>query len=56
MEIGVIFPQTEIEPDVRPSATLAQAAQDMGYSYLFIADHVLGADASAYDHPLFRYV
>ena len=53
MEIGVIFPQTEIEPDVAAIRDFAQAAQDMGYSYLFIADHVLGADASAYDHPLF---
>ena len=53
MEIGVIFPQTEIEPDVVAIRDFAQAAQDMGYSYLFIADHVLGADASAYDHPLF---
>ena len=53
MEIGVIFPQTEIEPDVVAVRDFAQAAQDIGYSYLFIADHVLGADASAYDHPLF---
>ena len=53
MEIGVIFPQTEIEPDVSAIRDFAQAAQDMGYSYFFIADHVLGADASAYDHPLF---
>ena len=53
MEIGVIFPQTEIEPDVVAIRDFAQAAQDMGYSYLFIADHVLGADARAYDHPLF---
>ena len=53
MEIGVIFPQTEIEPDVVAIRDFAQAAQDMGFSYLFIADHVLGADASAYDHPLF---
>ena len=51
MEIGVIFPQTEIEPDVVAIRDFAHAAQDMGYSYLFIADHVLGADASAYDHP-----
>ena len=42
MEIGVIFPQTEIEPDVVAIRDFAQAAQDMGYSYLFIADHVLG--------------
>ena len=53
MEIGVIFPQTEIEPDAAAIRDFAQAAQEMGYSYLFVADHVLGADASAYDHPLF---
>ena len=53
MEIGVIFPQTEIEPDVVAIRDFTQAAQEMGYTYLFIADHVLGADASAYDHPLF---
>ncbi len=53
MEIGVIFPQTEIEPDAAAIRDFAQAAQDIGYSYLFVADHVLGADASAYDHPLF---
>ena len=53
MEIGVIFPQTEIEPDRLAIRDFAQAAQDMGYKYLFIADHVLGADARHYDHPLF---
>ena len=53
MEIGVIFPQTEIEPDVVAIRDFAQAAQDLGYSYFFIADHVLGADPRAYDHPLF---
>ena len=53
MEIGVIFPQTEIEPDRHAIRDFAQAAQDLGYEYLFIADHVLGADAGQYDHPLF---
>ena len=54
MEIGIIFPQTEIEPDVVAVRDFAQAAQELGYSYFFIADHVLGADSGAYDHPLFR--
>ena len=53
MEIGVIFPQTEIEPDAAAVRDFVQAAQDLGYAYLFIADHVLGADAQRYDHPLF---
>ena len=53
MEIGVIFPQTEIEPDPSAVRDFAQAAQDIGYSYLFVADHVLGADASRHDHPAY---
>ena len=44
MEIGVIFPQTEIEPDPAAIKDFAQAAEELGYSYIFIADHVLGAD------------
>ena len=51
MEIGVIFPQTEIEPDRHAIRDFAQAAQDLGYSYMFIADHVLGADPSHHNHP-----
>ena len=53
MEIGVIFPQTEIEPDPSAVRDFAQAAQDMGYSYLFVADHVLGADPDHHDHPAY---
>ena len=48
MKVGVIFPQTEIEPDPSAVKDFAQAAEDLGYSYLFIADHVLGA------HPKFH--
>ena len=51
MEIGVIFPQTEIEPDPSAVRDFAQAAEDLGYSYLFIADHVLGANPAHHDHP-----
>lgn len=56
MEIGVIFPQTEIEPDVSAVRDFAQAAEEMGYSYMFIADHVLGADPAQHQHAnLGRY-
>ena len=54
MEVGVIFPQTEIEPDPLAIKDFAQAAEDMGYSYLFIADHVLGADPAHHDFPALR--
>jgi len=51
MEIGVIFPQTEIEPDVAAIRDYAQAAEDLGFAHVFIADHVLGADTRFHAHP-----
>ena len=54
MEVGVIFPQTEIEPDPSAIRDFAQAAEEMGYAYIFIADHVLGADAAHHDFPALR--
>ncbi len=50
MEIGVIFPQTEIEADPGAIRDFAQAAEDLGYDHIFIADHVLGADPSFHQH------
>ncbi len=44
MQVGVIFPQTEIEADPGAVREYAQAAEDLGYDHIFIADHVLGAD------------
>ena len=54
MEVGVIFPQTEIEPDPSAIRDFAQAAEEMGYAYIFIADHVLGADPAHHDFPALR--
>ena len=51
MEIGVIFPQTEIEPDRHAVRDSAEAARDMGYSCFFIADPVRGADPAHHNHP-----
>ncbi len=51
MEIGVIFPQTEIEPDVAAIRDYAQAAEELGFAHIFIADHVLGADTQFHTHP-----
>ena len=50
MQIGAIFPQTEIGSDPGAIRDYAQAAEDLGYSHLFIADHVLGADATHHQH------
>lgn len=56
MELGAIFPQTEISPDPVAVRDFVQALEDMHYDHLFIADHVLGADPAHYDHPsLGRY-
>ena len=44
MEIGVIFPQTEIGADPAAVRDYAQAAEELGYRHLTIFDHVLGAN------------
>jgi probable F420-dependent oxidoreductase len=44
MELGVVFPQTEIGNDPAAIRDFAQAAEGLGYSHLLIYDHVLGAD------------
>ena len=50
MQIGAIFPQTEIRSDPGAIREYAQAAEDLGYSHLFIADHVLGASSDHHSH------
>jgi probable F420-dependent oxidoreductase len=42
MKVGVVFPQTEIGNNPAEIATLARAAEDMGYDYVVAYDHVLG--------------
>ena len=44
MQVGVVFPQTEIGADPGAIREYVQAVEDLGYSHIFIADHVLGAD------------
>ncbi len=46
MQLGAIFPQTEIGSDPAAVKDFAQAAEDLGYEHLLVFDHVLGADAS----------
>lgn len=50
MQIGAIFPQTEIGADPGAIREYAQAAEELGYSHLFIADHVLGASSDHHEH------
>src|SRR5918912_914154 len=49
MQIGAIFPQTEIGPDPAGVRAYAQAVQAMVLQHLEAYDHVLGADPAG--HP-----
>ncbi|MFQ6031241.1 MAG: LLM class F420-dependent oxidoreductase [Dehalococcoidia bacterium] len=46
MQLGAVFPQTEIGADPGAVRDYAQAAEALGYEHLLVFDHVLGADAS----------
>lgn len=43
MELGVVFPQTEIGTDPAAIRDYAQAAEALGYTHLVAYDHLLGA-------------
>jgi probable F420-dependent oxidoreductase len=42
MNLGVVFPQTEIGNDPLVVRDYAQAAEDLGYTHLLVFDHVVG--------------
>src|SRR3990170_7651875 len=44
MQIGVVFPQTEIGSDPVAVRDYAQAAESLGYTHVLAYDHVVGAD------------
>jgi len=43
MKYGVVFPQIEFGNDPQAIKDYAQAAEELGYDYLLVYDHVLGA-------------
>jgi probable F420-dependent oxidoreductase len=43
MNIGVVFPQTEIGSDPTVIRDFAQTAEGLGYTHILVYDHVLGA-------------
>src|SRR5438067_7586859 len=49
MQIGAVFPQTEIGADRGGVRAYAQAIHGLGYQHLLAYDHVLGADPAG--HP-----
>src|SRR5438094_5171204 len=60
MRYGVVFPQTEFGNDLQAIKDYAQTAEGLGYDYLLVYDHVLGAHPNrepkltgpyTYEHP-----
>ena len=43
MQIGVVYPQTELHGDPEAVRRIGQAVEDMGFDHLLAYDHVLGA-------------
>jgi probable F420-dependent oxidoreductase len=48
MQIGVVFPQTEIGADPAVIRAYASAVEELGYAHILAYDHVLGADPAQY--------
>lgn len=48
MDIGVVFPQTEIGGDAGAVRAYALAADELGFTHVLAYDHVLGADPAVH--------
>jgi probable F420-dependent oxidoreductase len=44
MQVGVVFPQTELGGDVGAVRAYAERVEDLGYKHVLAFDHVVGAD------------
>jgi probable F420-dependent oxidoreductase len=49
VQLGAVFSHGEVGGDLASIRDWAQAAQDLGYDFVVVSDHVVGADAAA--HP-----
>jgi probable F420-dependent oxidoreductase len=48
MQIGVVFPQTELGGDPATVRRYAQRAEELGFAHLLAYDHVVGADPAVH--------
>jgi len=48
MRIGVVFPQSEIGPDVGAVRAYGERVDALGYNHVLVYDHVVGADTSVH--------
>src|SRR4051812_3328675 len=49
MQIGVVFPQTEIPSDPEALRRYATTVEELGYAHLLAYDHVVGADPAVHE-------
>ena len=49
MNIGVVFPQTEIGPDAGAVRGYARRVEELGFTHVLAYDHVLGADPAVHE-------
>src|ERR1700704_3277714 len=52
MEIGVVYPQTELRGDPEAVRRIGRAVEDLGFDHLLAYDHVLGAVHAERTPPL----
>src|SRR4030095_5402479 len=55
MQLGLMFPQTEIGADPKAVRDFVQAAEGIGYEHVIVFDHVLGVDTAHYQGWQGRY-
>jgi probable F420-dependent oxidoreductase len=48
MQIGVVFPQTEVGADVGAVRAYAERVEELGYAHVLAYDHVVGADPAVH--------
>jgi probable F420-dependent oxidoreductase len=48
MQIGVVFPQTEIGPDAGAVRAYTERVDELGFTHVLAYDHVLGADPAVH--------
>jgi probable F420-dependent oxidoreductase len=48
MQIGVVYPQTELAPDPGTVRAYVRGVEELGFCHILAYDHVLGADPAAY--------
>jgi len=48
VQIGVVFPQTELGADAGAVRTYAERVEQLGYAHILVYDHVVGADPAVH--------